>query len=321
MGMRQSKLSDIEQAMEMAKDYAPLIVRILAHLPIPWRNKQTQQPSGQWPSSEPPTGQPLHSADVAAIKELQESGLQVAYYKGAAIEVEAFQQAVDGETERLASNTLNTVSKIGLPVDWAQVDLGALSPEFLRRWTLEACNVSDETLQTLWARLLKGELETPGSVSNDTMSIARDMNKARAEEFQLLCSAALYQPDGMPMVVVGCGRPGKDSLRPYGLSFDVLMRLVHHRLIISEMDSRLNLGSNPRPLFAAHHQGKAWLMVSKTETTADNPYRPINGLLFTPSGEELFRVIERIPVPEYTAAMFDDLDKQGWAVTPVSTDT
>ena len=65
--------------------------------------------------------------------------------------------------------------------------------------------MSDETLQDLWARLLAGELESPGSVSNDTMSIARDLTKERAGEFQTLCSAALCDLDGTPIIVVGCG--------------------------------------------------------------------------------------------------------------------
>ncbi len=299
-------MSEINEVADTAEKMVPLIIRILAHLPIPWKSKQTQQP----------TDQQSPSTDVAAIKELQESSFPLAYYKGRAIEVEAFEQAQDKEADRLASNALSTVAMIEPTLDLEKVDLDALNPEFLRRWTFEASNVSDETLQNLWARLLKGELENPGSVSSDTMSIARDMTKERAKEFQILCSAALYQLDGIPRVVVGCGRPGHDSLRPYGLSFDVLMRLTHHRLIIPEMDSLLNVGENPRPMFVAQHQGQAWLLVSKTETTADNPYHPINGILFTPAGEELFRVVERIPVPEYTAAMFKDLDKQGWVVRP-----
>ena len=101
--------------------------------------------------------------------------------------------------------------------------------------------MSDETLQDLWARLLAGELESSGSVSNDTMSIARDLNKECAEEFQTLCSAALCYSDGTPMIVVGCGGPGANSLQPYGLSYDVLMRLAHHRLIVSDMNSYIDL--------------------------------------------------------------------------------
>ena len=258
------------------------------------------------------------TADVSAVEKLQDRGIELARYSGLSMDFESLAHANDEEDARRAANVGEALRQADSAVDWDKVDLDKFSPEFAFRWGTETSNVSDETLQHLWARLLKGELESPGSVSNDTMSVARDMTKERAEEFQILCSTALYQLDGTPRVVVGCGRPGRDSLRPYGLSFDVLMRLVHHRLIISEMDSVLNVGNNPKPMFAAQHQGQTWLLVSKTETTAENPYRPINGVLFTPAGEELSRVVERIPVPGYTNAMLEELDKQGWLVTHTS---
>ena len=104
--------------------------------------------------------------------------------------VEAHAQAAYAEAERQATNLLNGQSKTDSVVDWAKVDLQKFSPEFQYRWAHEASNISDETLQRLFARYLKGELESPGSVSSETMSIARDMTKERAEGFQILCSAA-----------------------------------------------------------------------------------------------------------------------------------
>ena len=253
-------------------------------------------------------------ADVAAVQQLQESGLAVVHYSGLSIDVDAHAQATDAEAERQATNLLNGLSKTDSVVDWVKVDLEKFNPEFQYRWAHEASNISDEALQHLFARLLKGELESPGSVSNDTMSIARDMTKERAEKFQILCSAALYDSHGTPRIVVGCGSPGGDSLGPYGLSYDVLMRLAHHRLANNEMNSRLNISGGLKPIFFAIHQGKMWLLESSTETSS----RPINGILFTPAGEELARVVESIAVPEYTNAMFQHLKNQGWVVRPIS---
>ena len=301
-------MSEFEEVADVAEKMAPLIIIILAHLPIPLKGKQTQQPSDQQ----------MPSTDVAAIKELQESGFQVAYYKGAAIEVEAFELAQDKEADRLASNALNAVSMIDPDLDWTKEDVDALDPEFLHRWTLEASNVSDDTLQMLWAKLLEGELNSSGSVSGDRMSIARDMNKARAEEFRLLCSAALYNWDGNPSIVVGLGNPGRNSLQPYGLSYDVLMRLAHHRLIVSDLTSlRTITGGTLGPIYPVKHQGKSYALRASSQLTTDSSL-DIRGILFTPAGEELARVVEQIPMPECTQAMFEDLKKQGWDVIPVS---
>ncbi len=108
------------------------------------------------------------------------------------MDFEPYVHAREEEEKRLVTNTVNTLQKAATEVDWEKVDIEQFNPEFGRRWGAEASNVSDETLQQLWARLLKGELESPGSVSNDSMTVARDMTKERAEEFQILCSAALY---------------------------------------------------------------------------------------------------------------------------------
>ena len=183
---------------------------------------------------------------------------------------------------------------------------------------LEASNVSDETLQLLWAKLLEGELNSSGSVSNDTMSTARDMNKARAEEFRLLCSAALYNWNGSPSIVVGLGSLGGNSLQPYGLSYDVLMKLAHHRLIVNDMNSyRTMTGGSPGPVFPCKHQGKSFVLRASPQNNTVSSLQ-ISGILFTPAGEELARVVEQIPMPEYTQAMIEDLKKGGWDVLPMS---
>ena len=180
-------------------------------------------------------------ADRAVVEGMLKAGLNNFRYRGASMELDIFSDAHQEEIERLVTNTVNAMGKADSVVDWSKVDLDQFNPEFRRRWIWEASNVSDETLQDLWARLLAGELESPGSVSNDTMSIARDLNKERSEEFQTLCSAALCNSNGAPIIVVGCGSPGSNSLEPYGLSYDVLMRLAHHRLIVNDMTSYMNM--------------------------------------------------------------------------------
>ena len=238
------------------------------------------------------------------------------------MEFEAFPDAHQEEIERLVSNTVSTMLKADSAVDWSKVNLGQFNPEFRRRWISEASNVSDETLQDLWARLLAGELVSPGSVSNDTMSIARDLNKERAEEFQTLCSTALCYPDGTPVIVVGCGNPGANSLLPYGLSYDVLMRLAHHRLIVNDMASYINVAvGSSQPRVAVLQQELTWLLSwSDDNQQADADHR-IEGILFTLAGKELFAVVKKTPNPAYTAAMLKALEQGGWTVILLSNES
>ena len=108
-------------------------------------------------------------ADRSVIDGMIQTGLTNFRYRGIAMEFEAFADAHQEEIERLVTNTVNAMLKADSLVDLSKVNLDQFNPEFRRRWVSEASNVSDETLQGLWARLLAGELESPGSVSNDNM--------------------------------------------------------------------------------------------------------------------------------------------------------
>ena len=255
-------------------------------------------------------------ADRAVVHEMLQTGLTNFRYRGVAMEFEAFADVHQEEIERLVTNTVNAISKAESVVDWSKVNLDQFNPEFRRRWISEASNVSDETLQGLWARLLAGELESPGSVSNDTMSIARDLNKERAEEFQTLCSAALCYPDETPMIVVGCGNPGTNTLRSFGLSYDVLMRLAHHRLIVNDMTSYIDIGADTTEsnLMVRQH-GTYWLLRKSDTAKRTAGHGRIKGILFTPAGKELFAVVQKRPSPAYTSAMLKALGQEGWTAS------
>ena len=257
--------------------------------------------------------------DRAFVFQMLQAGHTNFRYRGLAMEIDLFADAHQEEVQRLITNLGNAMRKADLIVDWSKVELDRFNPEFRRRWISEASNVSDETLQDLWARLLAGELESPESVSNDTMSIARDLNKERAEEFQILCSAALCDKDGAPALVVGCGKPGSNSLRPFGLSYDVLMRLAHHRLIVNDMASYISQGEgSSEPSVLVTQQESTWILRWTKGVKQNDEDCQLKGILFTPAGKELFAVVEKIPNPPYTEAMLKSLTQEGWEVIPIS---
>ena len=67
-------------------------------------------------------------------------------------------------------------------------------------WTARFFNyiqdVSSEEMQLLWAKVLAGQIEQPGSISIRTLSILRNMDQASAKLFQVLRSACItFAPD------------------------------------------------------------------------------------------------------------------------------
>lgn len=57
----------------------------------------------------------------------------------------------------------------------------------------ESCkHTSDEEMQSLWARILAGEIEHPGKFSLRTVGIVRTLRKSEAELFRRLCAAVVF---------------------------------------------------------------------------------------------------------------------------------
>jgi hypothetical protein len=61
---------------------------------------------------------------------------------------------------------------------------GDLDDEWLTQFFKNAQDVSTDQLQRLWARLLAGEIRSPGSYSIDTIDFLRRMTSARARQIQ-----------------------------------------------------------------------------------------------------------------------------------------
>ena len=116
-------------------------------------------------------------------------------------------------------------------------------------WTARFFNyiqdVSSEEMQSLWAKVLAGEIGRPGSVSIRSLSILRNLDQASAKLFQKICSCCVMSSVAGHILdarVPSLGRnAGENSLQPFGLSFDELNILNEHGLIISDYNSSYDM--------------------------------------------------------------------------------
>ena len=183
-------------------------------------------------------------------------------------------------------------------------------------WTARFFNsvqdVSSEEMQTLWARVLSGEVERKGSTSVQTLGILRNLEQATGRLFRSLCSAAVFLgPDHNAILDARVpslgGNAATNSLRAHGLGFDVLNRLNEHGLIISDYNSWYDYrvaigiavgdrGSVVRIPFA--FQGKSWVLVPQQRREPTELCK-LSGVALTMSGRELARVIDLQPMEVY----------------------
>ena len=188
-------------------------------------------------------------------------------------------------------------------------------------WTARFFNdiqdVSSEEMQSLWAKVLAGEVEQPGSTSIQTLSILKNLDQATARLFGKLCSICIsLGPDGNQFCDARVpslgGNAAHNALEKYGLDFGNLNVLNEHGLVISDYncwgDYRLcaglfSSGRNPvKVRVPFSFQGRNWVLLPTTERAIAQELE-IHGVALTRSGRELSRIVDLAPMNEYTQAL------------------
>ncbi|MXY96506.1 MAG: DUF2806 domain-containing protein [Gemmatimonadetes bacterium] len=180
-----------------------------------------------------------------------------------------------------------------------------------------AQDISDEDMQELWARVLAGEVEKPGSTSVMTLGVLRNLDQRTAQLFKRLCSMAvsLSVPEGHCLdhrLVSFGGNFSGNSFQGFGIRFTDLLDLSEHGLIISELktqsDYRVCIGlpgnlvpgrQLPPPFM---FQGQRWVLIRDGEWDFEKEFW-VPGSALTKAGRELSKVVELEPVPKYAEAL------------------
>ena len=186
-------------------------------------------------------------------------------------------------------------------------------------WTARFFNdiqdVSSEEMQSLWAKVLAGEVQRPGSTSIRTLSILRTLDQAAAGLFRTLCSACVsVRPYGNEFwdarIPSLGGNVGGNALEKYGLDYRNLCVLTEHELILSSYTSWYDIEAciasyEPVPGWAPipfSFQGRYWVLVPTTQRDKDQEFK-LSGVALTQSGQELSRIVSLKPMNEYTQAL------------------
>ena len=169
--------------------------------------------------------------------------------------------------------------------------------------------MSSADMQSLWARVLAGEVERAGSTSIRTLGILKDLDQSTARLFSRFCSVCVFLADGRERIIdarvpsLG-GNAAQNSLLSYGLQFDLLNRLNEHGLIISDYNSYFDYGI-AMEAFPFRLQGRHWALVPE-EGRQEKGCR-LSGVALTRAGRELSRVVELEPMDKFTQGLVDYL--------------
>ena len=191
-------------------------------------------------------------------------------------------QRIQFQEEKRQRNIISVVHQAAEELGDKDVPDEPTDHDWAARFFGDVQDVSSPEMQLLWAKVLAGEVERPGSTSIKTLSILRNLDRQTASLFRSLCSMCVSLKLGGNQFLdarvpsLG-GDAAANALQGYGLSFDNLNALNEHGLVISDYNSRMNYKicvsnslaeqSSQTALLPFTHQGNQWVLVP-TEDSA-----------------------------------------------------
>ena len=312
-------------ALEKLLDYAASgIGSIAGPMLVSWRARREGEASRIAAHAEADV-QAIRAAgqaeSLSIITAAQEDARQLLTAPGIAIRgeftiAEAIEQRVQFQEQKRQSNIGAIVQQAALEVGDKQAQDHEVDHDWTARFFTEIQDVSSEEMQSLWAKVLAGEVERPRRTSIRTLDILRGLDQRTANLFRKLCSACVsINPDGSHFIDARVpslgGNAGENVLQQYGLNFGNLNVLNEHGLVISDYNSwfdyRIVIGINPGPgqpppRIPFCFQNRQWVLVQTNQRDLPKEFR-MSGVALTRSGQELSRIVDLEPMDEYAQAL------------------
>lgn len=185
------------------------------------------------------------------------------------------------EEEANRQENMEQITKKALPQLENKSDPSKMDDDWVTNFFDKSRIVSDSEMQDLWASVLAGEANAPGSYSKRTVNFLGDLDKKDAELFVALCRFGWTYNNFTPLIFDDTASIYND----FGINFETLSHLDSIGLI--QFRSTGFIMSNSRKNFAASYFGQSLPLVIKDEK--DNTVK-IGKVLLTQVGKELATV-------------------------------
>ena len=221
-------------------------------------------------------------AEVAIIK--AQSEIQVTNLQRRAmhrfIEEESFRQL-----------NIEDITNKAMPHLLENTDASKMEDDWVTNFFDKSRIVSDDEMQDLWAKVLAGEANAPGSYSKRTVNFLGDLDKVDAALFSKLCGFGWQIGNVVPLVF----DVQAEIYNKSGIDFNALMHLESIGLVqFNNIAGYTRLGLPKK--FAVFYYGSPLNLEMANDT--DNQLE-IGKLLLTKTGQELAPICGSKPVPAF----------------------
>lgn len=233
------------------------------------------------------------------------------------------EQRIQFQEEKRQANIMSVVAKAASLEEGREVEHSEPDHDWTARFFNEVQDVSSEEMQSMWARVLAGEVERKGSTSVRTLQVLKNLDQGTARLLRRLCSCCVYLPRRCPDAIdarvpsLG-GNAASNALEHYGFSFDQLNRLSEHGLIISDYNSwaRYVVTGDGRQVSVPFEFQDSFWGLTGSEDHAPAWDGKLSGVALSLSGKELAAVINLEQVEAFAKALRGYFQQLGYSMTP-----
>ena len=195
------------------------------------------------------------------------------------------------EEEAHRQQNIEEITTKALPQLLDGADPSLMENDWVTNFFEKSRIVSDGEMQDLWARVLAGEANEPGTYSKRTVNFLGDLDKKDAELFQTLCSFGWIIGKFTPLIFDSQAAIYNDR----GLNFNTLTHLDSIGLIRFDTLSGFTRLKLPKQ-FTVLYCGVPLKLTMENET--DNSL-VIGNVLLTKMGEELVKVCKAPGIDDF----------------------
>lgn len=203
------------------------------------------------------------------------------------------------EEEATRQENMEEITKKSIPHLNEESNPSNMEDDWVTNFFEKSRIISDEEMQNIWARVLAGEANTPGSYSKRTVNLLGDLDKRDAELFQRLCRFGWMVGEFTPLVF----DPQEAIYNSLGIDFGSLSHLDSLGLINFNGIAGFQRQKLPKK-FTVAYCGRPLQLTMKQDK---NNTLDIGKVLLTQAGKELARISNSPGVPN-----FCDYVKEKW---------
>lgn len=237
-------------------------------------------------------------------------------------------QRIQFQEEKRQANIGSIVRQAALELGDKRVQNHEVDHDWTARFFNDVQDVSSEDMQTLWAQILAGEVERPGSTSLKTLRILKDMDQHVARIFSWFCAFCVYSevpPEFDARICSACFHIFSTN----GFLHSYLNLLNTHGLVNPDyhswhdLQAAIGFGRIPPDQtnrYPFRFQGKYWVLYpigGPRSIEPRSPGFPLRGASLSHSGLELSQVVQVKPMDDYKTALIEYFAQEGLQMTPV----